>query len=179
MQLTFDSPIGPLTLVETDGAITALRRSSDIDKTKEAAPLPILEEAASQILSYLRGERRELTFEYRLHAAPFQAKVLQAVSETAYGETCTYGDIARLIGNPGASRAVGNALHSNPLPLIIPCHRVIPAHRFPGGFVWGEAVKRMLLEMEKIKGRCDDNKESCDDNSNRRDSGASRGDGCE
>ena len=77
----------------------------------------------------------------------FQKKVLQCCAKIPYGETLTYKDIALLIGNPRASRAVGNALHNNPIMIIIPCHRVLAKHS-DGGFAFGLEVKSKLLKLE-------------------------------
>jgi methylated-DNA-[protein]-cysteine S-methyltransferase len=79
----------------------------------------------------------------------FQLRVWQALQQIPYGETRTYAQLAKMIGMPRAVRAVGGALHRNPLPIFIPCHRVVPAHGGVGGFAWGAEVKLWLMEREK------------------------------
>lgn len=82
-----------------------------------------------------------------LQGTPFQLAVWQECARIPFGETITYSELARRIGRPKACRAVAMALHCNPLPLIIPCHRVVASHGL-GGYAFGVEVKRMLLEME-------------------------------
>ncbi len=84
-----------------------------------------------------------------LHLSSFECKVLRVVSEIPLGKTCSYKWVARKIGNEKATRAVGQVLKNNPLPLVIPCHRVIRSDGSLGGYAWGEALKKNLLEREK------------------------------
>ena len=84
-----------------------------------------------------------------LQGTPFQMKVWQALREIPYGRTASYGEIARKIGSPGASRAVGGANHRNPLPIVIPCHRVIGANGRLVGFGGGLEIKEALLRLER------------------------------
>lgn len=111
-----------------------------------------LRTAAEQVEEYLNGERREFDVAVSERATdgatPFQVEVWQATKEIPYGETRTYGDIAKTIGREGAARAVGNALARNPLPLIIPCHRVVSASGLGGFSGGGPEVKRFLLAVE-------------------------------
>jgi O-6-methylguanine DNA methyltransferase len=105
--------------------------------------------AEVQIREYLAGRRKEFDLPVHLEVTPFQRKVLQEVKKIPYGETRSYGEIARRIGSPRAARAVGAALHVNPLPLVIPCHRVIGADGSLVGFASGVDVKASLLELER------------------------------
>ena len=82
---------------------------------------------------------------------PFQKKALQALCEVPAGKTVTYGELAAIAGSPGAARAVGNAMAHNPVPLLVPCHRVVAANGL-GGFTGGLWVKRALLELESTEG---------------------------
>jgi len=103
--------------------------------------------AESQIRAYLSGELTKVEIDLDLRVKGFQRKALELVAEIPYGKTRTYGEIARLLGNPGSARAVGRANATNPLPLVIPCHRVVAASGL-GGYGGGLQMKRWLLEME-------------------------------
>lgn len=109
-------------------------------------------EAARQISGYLDGRLREFTLPLDLRVSPFRTRVLAAVGRIAYGRTASYGDIARLAGSPGGARAVGQAVGANPLPLVIPCHRVIGSNGALVGFGSGLPMKRRLLELERSSG---------------------------
>lgn len=89
--------------------------------------------------------------DWRFVPAGFKHEVLQAVSKIPYGQVCTYGELAARLGNPKAVRAVGQALHANPIPIFIPCHRVVASGGRLGGFAAGEKVKRRLLEWEGVR----------------------------
>lgn len=108
---------------------------------------PINEQAERELRAYLCGSLREFKVKLDLSGTPFQREVLQRVAAIPYGKTRTYGDIAAALGKPGAARAVGSANGSNPLPVIIPCHRVVATNGL-GGYGGGLAMKRRLLEME-------------------------------
>jgi O-6-methylguanine DNA methyltransferase len=104
--------------------------------------------ALDQIAEYLDGKRRDFDLPLDLRGTEFQRRMWAAVAAIPYGQTRTYADIARVIGNPKAVRAVGAANGANPLPLIVPCHRVIGSNGSLTGYGGGLDVKRMLLEME-------------------------------
>lgn len=99
---------------------------------------------------YFSGERVSfLNYPVKLSELPvFSRQVLEAARRIPYGERCSYGELARAVGRPGAARAVGQALHRNPLPIIIPCHRVVGADGGLRGFAGGVELKRRLLELE-------------------------------
>jgi methylated-DNA-[protein]-cysteine S-methyltransferase len=105
--------------------------------------------SARQIAEYLAGKRRrfDLPIDYSL-ADRFALRVLRALAEIGYGETTSYGALATRAGSPGAARAVGAVMRKNPLPLIVPCHRVLAAGGALGGFTGGLEIKRQLLELE-------------------------------
>jgi methylated-DNA-[protein]-cysteine S-methyltransferase len=111
----------------------------------------LLEEAARQLDEYLAGERREFDLPLRPAGTAFQRRVWLALRSVGYGETVTYGQLARTIGRPKAARAVGAALAGNPLPLVLPCHRVIGAGGELRGFAGGIALKRYLLGTEAAR----------------------------
>ncbi len=100
-----------------------------------------------QIREYLDGHRRKFTVPVVMTGTPFQQKVLRKVARIPYGRTRTYGEIARAVGSPGASRAVGSANARNNLPIVIPCHRVVAAHGL-GGYGGGLNMKTTLLQLE-------------------------------
>jgi AraC family transcriptional regulator of adaptative response/methylated-DNA-[protein]-cysteine methyltransferase len=101
------------------------------------------------VLAHLAGERPRLDLPLDIQATAFQWQVWQALTHIPYGETRTYGEIAREIGRPRAVRAVASACAGNPVALAIPCHRVLPAAGGSGGYRWGAARKRDLLRRER------------------------------
>ena len=105
--------------------------------------------AASELSEYASGRRKEFTVPLDTQGTPFQQKVWKALCAIPYGETRSYGEIARQVGNPKAARAVGMANHENPVALIVPCHRVIAGDGSLGGYAGGLARKSRILEMEK------------------------------
>lgn len=107
--------------------------------------------AIAQIQEYLAGKREEFRLELDLRATGFQIRVYAALLEIPYGEVRSYGEIASAIGEPGGARAVGAAAGANPLPLVVPCHRVVGAHGKLGGFGGGLALKKRLLVLEHGK----------------------------
>lgn len=106
-------------------------------------------EAVSQLLRYLAGELKAFWIDLDLRGTPFQRSVWAVAQAIPYGSTLSYREVAARAGRPRASRAVGRAMGANPLPLFIPCHRVIRADGTPGGFGWGREWKHFLLELEK------------------------------
>ncbi len=118
-------------------------------RIEEGAPLPWRSELQRVLQGYLEGRARELPFPVRFWGTPFEKRVWETISEIPYGEVRTYAWVAERLGKPGALRAVGRALAANPLPLFIPCHRIV-ARRGLGGFSQGLEIKRMLLELEGV-----------------------------
>jgi len=106
----------------------------------------------NQLKKYLKGEVQRFDCKLDFKGTPFQKRVWSALAKIPYGQTRSYKEIARTIGDPKASRAVGNANGQNSIPLIIPCHRVIASNGGLGGFGHGIEVKRRLLEFEKTHG---------------------------
>ena len=147
MTVSLSSPIGRIYITGDAGAITEVTLS----ERRETASTPLLDEAVRQLNEYFAGERRVFSLPVRLDTlTQFQQKVLSACASIPYGETMTYGEVARLIGNPKASRAVGGALHINPCFIIIPCHRGVSSSSL-GGFGFGPEVKEKLLSLEKAQ----------------------------
>ncbi len=111
--------------------------------------LPTLDKARQELEEYFGGRRREFTVPTELHGTPFQLDVWNALAAIPFGETRSYADIARAVGKPKAFRAVGLANGANPLPIVIPCHRVIASGGKLGGYGGGLDAKRRLLAFEK------------------------------
>lgn len=113
------------------------------------AETPLISEAHMQLLGYLKGYRKEFNLPLLLSGTPFQKKVFQALLSIPYGETKSYGEIAKEIGSPKAARAVGGACHVNPVAIIVPCHRVVGAGGALTGYGGGLDKKKALLDLEK------------------------------
>lgn len=142
-----DSPVGLLTLRAEDGALTAILFGDQ--RTGLPGSDQILDQAEAELKEYFAGERKEFTVSVRLTGTEFQKKVWAALEEIPYGGTATYGEIAARIGSPKACRAVGTANHHNPVPIIVPCHRVIGAGGSLTGYGGGLEVKAYLLTLER------------------------------
>ena len=139
-----ESPIGPLCLTERSGALTRLDWGGEgADET------PLLLEAERQLREYFSGSRREFDLTLAPEGTAFQLAVWQALREIPYGEVRSYGALASAVGKPRAGRAVGMANHRNPLPVFIPCHRVIGADGSLTGYGGGLDKKRFLLALEQ------------------------------
>ena len=146
---TIASPLGPLTLVEEDGALIQLAFDGYTVLESEEVDSPLLREAERQLASYFAGQLQVFSLPLCTKGTPFQEKVWYALQKISYGETRTYGELAAMIGQPTAARAVGGANHRNPLAIIIPCHRVVAAHGGLGGYGGGLDKKQWLLALEK------------------------------
>ena len=145
--LTLDTEIGPLSVTELDGAIAALDWG-----TRAARPrrTPLLAEAARQLKAYLAGRLRSFDLPLNLAGSPFQRRVFEAMRAIPYGAVLSYGDLARALDS--APRAIGGACGANPLPILVPCHRVVASHHRLGGYSGhgGLATKRFLLGLEGV-----------------------------
>ena len=108
-----------------------------------------LHEAVEQLRAYFAGERKSFDLPMRIEGTPFQKKVWKALQAIPYGETISYGELARRVGAPKASRAVGSANGCNRIPIVIPCHRVIASDGTLGGFGGGLPTKQILLDLER------------------------------
>lgn len=155
-QVVADSPIGPLLLVATDGALTqiwfdGLRRARDDETEVSHADAEVLGATAVQLTEYFAGERRTFDVPLRALGTEFQRAVWDALVAIPWGTTTTYGAIARRLGMPvSASRAVGAANGANPIPVIVPCHRVIGADGKLTGYGGGLGRKDALLRLEGV-----------------------------
>jgi len=148
----FESPVGPLLLA---GDAKALRRVS-FESSKRSTPpetnwkenRAVFGEVIRQLKAYFRGELKEFELPLAMEGTDFQLRVWNKLREIPYGETISYSQLAGRIGNLKAVRAVGLANGSNPIPIIVPCHRVIGSDGSLTGFGGGLPTKKMLLELE-------------------------------
>lgn len=147
----FDTPLGTMAAGEEDGAMVRLWLPSTPVPRLMPHRTPLLERAEGQILEYLNGRRQEFDLPLAFAGTEFQRKVWQALREIPYGKTVSYGALAEHIGCPGGARAVGMANHANPLPILVPCHRVVGARGQLTGYAGGLELKRALLALESGK----------------------------
>lgn len=143
----FDSPVGPLyALADENGALTELRLGgAPPSVVHDVQPLAA---ARRQLEEYFAGRRRCFELELAPRGTAFQQCVWQALKSIGYGELASYRGIAERIGRPGATRAVGRANGANPIPIVIPCHRVVASDGSLGGYSGGLHVKARLLAIE-------------------------------
>ena len=151
----FDTPIGILRLVGDERHLeridlpNAAARAPAADWREQPGALPAaLDAAKRQLAEYFDGDRREFDLPLAPDGTAFQLRVWEELRRIAYGETISYGELARRIGQPTASRAVGAANGRNPLSIVVPCHRVIGADGTLTGFGGGLPVKQALLDLE-------------------------------
>ena len=149
------SPVGALTLVASDaGLVAVLWAQDDVDRVRLGEMIeddghPVLVAAAAQLEEYFAGTRTAFDLPLDMRGTEFQKRVWAALLTIPFGETRSYGEIARAIGHPSASRAVGAANGRNPISIVAPCHRVIGANGSLTGFAGGIEAKRLLLGLEK------------------------------
>lgn len=155
-----DSPVGPLLCVAGEVALRSLLFLDEASEAparaerlgarfSEAPDHPIIDQTRRELDEYFRGERRIFTVPLDMRGTEFQRRVWDALRRIPYGETTSYADIARRIDAPRAVRAVGGANGANPIPVIVPCHRVIGACGALTGFGGGLERKRILLDLER------------------------------
>jgi methylated-DNA-[protein]-cysteine S-methyltransferase len=152
-----DSPIGPLTLVADDGKLAGLYmevRGHEPDAATLGHPGTldddeVLAETASQLKSYFAGELTSFDLPLSLEGTDFQRAVWAGLRDIPYGETISYGELARRIGQPSASRAVGLANGRNPVSIVVPCHRVVGSDGSLTGYGGGLGRKQYLLALEQ------------------------------
>ena len=144
---TVETPIGMLTLRSNGEALCAVEFGGDGLRMDDA---PVLLQAERELAEYFAGRRRAFSVPLCMQGTPFRMEVWRALTEISYGETVSYGEIARKIGRPKASRAVGMANHVNKLPIFVPCHRVLGTNGRLTGYAGGLETKKFLLELEGI-----------------------------
>lgn len=151
-----DSPVGPLTMVATDGVLSGLymtehRHQPPVEtfgERRDPADSPFAA-VAEQLQSYFAGELTGFDLPLAMRGTPFQQRVWDALREIPYGAVVTYGQLAGTLGSPGSSRAVGLANGRNPISIVVPCHRVIGASGSLTGYGGGLGRKRYLLDLER------------------------------
>ena len=148
------SPVGKLTLVATDEGLLAILWENDRPRRvplsigEEDNDHPVLVETERQLEEYFAGRRKQFALKLDWSGTAFQRKVWNALRMIPFGETRSYAEIARQIGNPGAARAVGAATGRNPVSIVAPCHRVVGSTGALTGFAGGLDIKAHLLALE-------------------------------
>jgi methylated-DNA-[protein]-cysteine S-methyltransferase len=142
------SEIGPLEVVGSQKGILTITFGADEFETDRNLPAPMTE-CLRQLAEYFKGRRQKFSIPLLLEGTDFQKAVWRQLQKIPFGQTASYGDVARGVGSPRAFRAVGNANNKNPIPLIIPCHRVIGSDGKLVGFGGGIWRKEWLLDHEK------------------------------
>jgi methylated-DNA-[protein]-cysteine S-methyltransferase len=143
-----DTPVGPVTLASSEQGLSSLQFGTAIpagavmDNSANAIFL-------NKVSEYFQGRRAHFDFPLDVEGTPFQMTVWKALMQIPYGETRSYGDIAKAIGKPGAARAVGMANHENPVAVVIPCHRVVGQNGSLTGYAGGLELKQKLLSIER------------------------------
>jgi methylated-DNA-[protein]-cysteine S-methyltransferase len=148
--VTLESPIGELTLVNTDGVLSGLQMATNGvgPRSPNRGAAAGFEQAIEEVTEYFSGERDRFSVPVAARGSEFQQRVWALLREIPYGETRSYGDIARELGNPGLAREVGAANARNPIAIVVPCHRVIGSDGSLTGYAGGLERKRFLLDLE-------------------------------
>jgi len=151
---TFDSPVGELFVAATDRGLARISYWPDGMEESLARTFGVrvlrspLDDVRRELDEYFEGKRREFDLPLDLRVAPFYADVLRELALVPYGHTDTYGSLAAKVGRPRAARAVGMVMNRNPIPIVLPCHRIVGANGSLTGYAGGLDVKRRLLQLE-------------------------------
>ncbi len=145
-----ESPVGPLALEADGDTLTGVRWTSAAERSKDEKATPVLREARRQLDQYFKGKLRRFDLPLAGRGTPFQQSVWKMMRAIPFGETATYGGMAMALGS--GPRAVGMACGRNPLPIVVPCHRVLASGGKEGGFSGGQGLptKRKLLALEGV-----------------------------
>jgi methylated-DNA-[protein]-cysteine S-methyltransferase len=149
--MPMDTPVGRLVLESDGDVLIGIWLPNDTTSVRNAgddAP-PVLKDTATQLEEYFARERTEFDVPMELDGTTFQKEVWAELSRIPYGETISYGELARRVGRPKGPRAVGQANGRNPIPIIVPCHRVLAGNGI-GGYGGGLPMKRSLLAVEGV-----------------------------
>jgi len=148
-----DSPIGLLTIAADEEGLHSIEFGEGAPVSPEAqrSDRGLVHETILQLRAYFARKLFEFTLPLKPNGTPFQKEVWRELQRIPYGTVISYGELARRVGNPKASRAVGAANGSNPIPIIIPCHRVIGSNGKMTGYAGGLSIKEALLELEKAR----------------------------
>lgn len=152
-ELVVDSPVGKLRLVASNKGLSGIEVKSTYSKlvTKpDGRAQEILAETRKQLTQYFAGDRKKFDIPFDLVGTPFQVKAWKTLTRIPYGKTISYGEQAKAMRKAKAFRAVGSANGKNPIPIIIPCHRVIASDGGLGGYSLGLKMKRQLMKIEGI-----------------------------
>lgn len=148
--VSFETSLGRLSIRGTPRGILAV--TFGVEETTEDSNLfPFLEQCLHEMEEYFSGNRRAFSVPLVMRGTDFQQRVWDALLEIPFGQTVTYGQLAKEIGHPGAARAVGTAVGDNPLAIIVPCHRVLPATGGIGEYASGSDRKEWLLKHEGVE----------------------------
>lgn len=144
----YRTPLGRITIASDGKALTHFAFGvEEFDGTY--IPCVLTNQASTEVLEYLSGKRFSFDLPLNPQGSAFQKKVWEELQKIPYGQTRSYKDVAQALGNPNAMRAVGAANNKNPLPLFIPCHRVIGAKGDLVGYAYGLKIKKFLLDLER------------------------------
>ncbi len=143
----YNSPFGLIKIVAEDDAVISIKKV--VESCNNGMPTSFLDEVSKQLNEYFEGRRITFSFPIKMKGTEFQHKVWNVLRQIPYGETRTYKEVAQMIGNSGASRAVGMANNKNPIAIVIPCHRVIGSDGKLTGYAGGLEMKARLLALEK------------------------------
>ena len=141
--------LGNIVIKEEDGCITKVYFEREETKVEPTTETWLIKKTKKELAEYLEGKRKRFDIPVQTKGTPFQEKVWNALKQIPYGQTKSYQEIAILIGNPKAVRAVGMANHRNPVGILIPCHRVIGKNGKLVGYAGGLSKKEALLKLEK------------------------------
>jgi len=142
------SPLGRMSISATDQAITSVLFADDAQDVHPIAPSTLIAQCIAQLDAYFAGQLKQFNLPLAPQGTPFQQRVWQLLQEVPYGRTDSYGNLAKQLGDVKTTRAVGTANGSNPIAIIIPCHRIIGANGSLTGYAGGLARKQFLLALE-------------------------------
>lgn len=147
---SFPTPFGFITITAEDEKITSVELCKKVSSLGSSR---VLQDAAKQIDSYLKGSQSKFNLPLKVSGTPFQLAVWKTIAKVPFGKTVSYGEIAKAIGRPLASRAVGAAVGANPTPLLVGCHRVLGSNGSLTGYSGGQGIrtKKLLLDHEGIE----------------------------
>ena len=147
----YETKLGKVTFIEEDGMIIKLLFNEYTDTKIIRKETKTIKKAYIELVEYLNGKRKKFTIALNPKGTPFQKKVWEELLKIPYGEVISYQELAKRVGNIKAQRAVGGANNKNPIPIFIPCHRVINKNNKLGGYALGLDIKKYLLELEELK----------------------------
>ena len=148
-RIVFDTPVGLMALECQGEYLTALDLPHH-HMDPFGIETPLLERGQVELAEYFQGKRREFDLPFAPKGTPFQQKVWNELAKVPYGTVVTYGELAARVGSPKACRAVGQANHNNPLPIFLPCHRVVGTKGALIGYAGGLELKQWLLRLEGV-----------------------------